>query len=136
LPVLLTKELHGKVRIQGADFAATRHHIDLAQSPVPVSFRDLFEPSFWRQRLNAFQEGDLVRVIDAQRRYDIVLVVQSKSPGGLLMLPWPRPMPGTPEFDEMMAGVEMAETITREELEGELLPSAPEPAPSKKKVAA
>ena len=132
----MTKELHGKVRIQGADFAANRHHVDLAQSPTPVAFKDLFEPSFWRQRLNSFQENDLVRVIDAQRRYDIVLCVASKSPGGIMMRPWPNPMPGTAEFDELMASVEMAETLTREELEGELLPSAPEPAPSKKKAAA
>ena len=122
--------------IELADYGANRHHIDLATSPEPVTLADLLEPSFWAHRAAKFHEHDLIRVIGAQREFDIMLVVTSKSPGGLLLEPWPKPAVGTAEWDQLMKGITNAAALTEKQMATELQPPIEPPATTKKKVAA
>ena len=70
----------------------------------------LFLPHTPRPR--RIDEGDVVRVLAADRSFDCYMTVDTLSFGGLVMrLPYPRPF--TPEFDRMRA---RAEQVQREAL--------------------
>jgi hypothetical protein len=116
----MTKILHPKVKVQQAGYFAQSFHIDLAESPEPISLADLLEPSTWAHRINQFKEGDTIRVTGQQREFDLTLVVLAKAPGGLIMDTVPRPMPGSPEWLELMRGVDATQTLTKTELAAEL----------------
>lgn len=132
----MAKILHPKTRVEPADYQAARHHIDLATSPEPVTLADLLEPSFWAHRVHKFQEHDLIRVIGAQREFDIMLVVTSKSPGGLLLEPWPKPAVGTAEWDQLMQGITTAAALNEARMATEVEQPIEPPAITKKKAAA
>ena len=123
--------LHPKVKVQQAGYYAQSFHIDLAESPAPVTVADLLEPSTWAHRINVFREGDTIRVTGARREFDITLVVLAKAPGGLIMSPFPYPAPGTAEWQGLVRG-----TAQPNLTETELAPKPVEPPAIAKKAKA
>ena len=113
--------LHPKARLELADYANQRYHLDLAKSPTPVTLADLMRPSFWAHE-NKLQEGDIVRVIGPKREFDIALVCTSKAPGGKILEPWPRPAQGSPEWIALLQDIGAVQALTKEELANEIAP--------------
>jgi hypothetical protein len=128
--------LHQKAKLEMAEGYGYRMFLlDLATSPTEVEFAQLFQPSFWRLRLHQLNELDILRVVAKRRDYDQLLCVRSKSPGGLLLSPWPTPLPGSPEFAALMANVGSMTEISEKQMADELQAKAPiEPPATGKKA--
>ena len=116
------KTLHPRARLAVADYKWQRFALDLADSPTPVELADVFQPAFWQQAANKLGEGDTVRIRGQGGEFDIEIVVVSKAPGGLIVEPFPRPTPGSPEWASLMQGIGAIQQLTKEELAKEIGP--------------
>jgi hypothetical protein len=74
-----------------ADFHYSRYFLNLAKIPEPVSYEDLFAPTFWRDHVKRLKVNDVIRVRGQQAEFDCELVVDALCEGGIVVSEHPKP---------------------------------------------
>lgn len=107
----------------GNGYAFATYHLDLAvveRSIGPVSWANLFEPSFWRDHAKTLHEGDVIRVRASDGSFDCEITVAHKFEGGILMESYPNPRPGSAEHLAIQKLAEDAKIAHQAALDAEL----------------
>lgn len=85
--------------------AAYEHSEYFCTLPANFDIADLFNPISWAHHVHKLNEGDIVRIRTIDGRSDFKVVVDTVTPGGVNVSPWPRVNGASalPELDELAA---------------------------------
>lgn len=73
--------------------------------PANFDIADLFNPVSWTHHVHKLNEGDIIRIRSIDGRSDFCVVVDTVTPGGVNVTPWPRinGVSALPDLDTLAA---------------------------------